>query len=126
MVHCRGCDDPVGRIAGRDDHARLGQVYQQFGWTRWAAHERGLAAASTTNAERRSTSGHTWPPIINLSEANGYFFATGRAELQRAVVIPAYLIGALASFWVIERVAGSWQFDLGDCAARSLRRCCRR
>ena len=43
--------------------------------------ERGLAAASTTSTERTSTSGHTWPPIINLSEANGYFFATGRAEL---------------------------------------------
>jgi flagellar motor protein MotB len=25
--------------------------------------------------------GHTWPPIINLSEAQGYFFATGSAEL---------------------------------------------
>jgi outer membrane protein OmpA-like peptidoglycan-associated protein len=43
--------------------------------------ERGLTAASPTSTERTSTSGHTWPPIINLSEANGYFFATGRAEL---------------------------------------------
>jgi flagellar motor protein MotB len=25
--------------------------------------------------------GHNWPPIINLSEADGYFFATGSAEL---------------------------------------------
>lgn len=25
--------------------------------------------------------GHHWPPIINLSEADGYFFATGSAEL---------------------------------------------
>jgi flagellar motor protein MotB len=25
--------------------------------------------------------GHHWPPIINLSEADGYFFAVGRAEL---------------------------------------------
>jgi outer membrane protein OmpA-like peptidoglycan-associated protein len=25
--------------------------------------------------------GHTWPPIINLSEADGYFFATRSAEL---------------------------------------------
>jgi flagellar motor protein MotB len=24
---------------------------------------------------------HSWPPIINLSEAGGYFFATGKAEL---------------------------------------------
>src|SRR5258708_32940448 len=25
--------------------------------------------------------GHNWPPIINLSEAGGYYFATGSAEL---------------------------------------------
>jgi flagellar motor protein MotB len=44
--------------------------------------ERGLAAASATpNTEPPRLGGHTWPPIINLSEANGYFFATGRAEL---------------------------------------------
>jgi outer membrane protein OmpA-like peptidoglycan-associated protein len=28
-----------------------------------------------------SRKGHNWPPIINLSEADGYFFAVGSAEL---------------------------------------------
>jgi flagellar motor protein MotB len=28
-----------------------------------------------------SKKGHNWPPIINLSEAGGYYFATGSAEL---------------------------------------------
>jgi outer membrane protein OmpA-like peptidoglycan-associated protein len=30
----------------------------------------------------QSGSGHKWPPIINLSEAGGYFFRTGSAELS--------------------------------------------
>jgi flagellar motor protein MotB len=29
-----------------------------------------------------TTSGHQWPPIISLSEANGYFFKSGSAELS--------------------------------------------
>ncbi len=29
-----------------------------------------------------STAGHQWPPIISLSEANGYYFKTGSAELS--------------------------------------------
>jgi flagellar motor protein MotB len=39
--------------------------------------ERGLAA----EREGDRKDGHNWPPIINLSEAEGYFFATRRAEL---------------------------------------------
>ncbi|MBN8964151.1 MAG: hypothetical protein J0H89_01970, partial [Rhizobiales bacterium] len=38
---------------------------------------------------------HDWPPIINLSEAQGYFFATGKAEIDpdfenhlRTVIVP--------------------------------------
>lgn len=31
--------------------------------------------------ETDSKKGHNWPPIINLSEADGYFFAVGSAEL---------------------------------------------
>jgi flagellar motor protein MotB len=31
--------------------------------------------------------GHTWPPIINLSEAEGYFFATGSAELTPNFIV---------------------------------------
>jgi outer membrane protein OmpA-like peptidoglycan-associated protein len=41
---------------------------------------------------------HDWPPIINLSEANGYFFEKGKAELKpefethlRAVIAPLLL-----------------------------------
>jgi flagellar motor protein MotB len=41
--------------------------------------EKGLAASLPQTESRES--GHTWPPIINLSEANGYYFATGSAEL---------------------------------------------
>ena len=40
--------------------------------------EKGLAAESR-DGDRGD--GHNWPPIINLSEAEGYFFATRRAEL---------------------------------------------
>lgn len=29
-----------------------------------------------------NTAGHQWPPIISLSEANGYFFKSGSAELS--------------------------------------------
>jgi flagellar motor protein MotB len=36
---------------------------------------RGLAAAGS--------SGHQWPPIIRMSEADGYFFKSGSAELSR-------------------------------------------
>lgn len=36
-----------------------------------------LAAAATSSAQP-----HEWPPIINLSEAGGYYFAIGSAELS--------------------------------------------
>jgi flagellar motor protein MotB len=39
--------------------------------------EKGL---STTTSNSR-TGGHNWPPIINLSEAAGYYFAVGSADL---------------------------------------------
>jgi outer membrane protein OmpA-like peptidoglycan-associated protein len=38
-------------------------------------------AASKPTEDSAQKSGHTWPPIINLSEAGGYYFATGSAEL---------------------------------------------
>jgi flagellar motor protein MotB len=34
------------------------------------------------NRGLQKTSGHQWPPIINLSEAGGYFFKSGSAELS--------------------------------------------
>jgi hypothetical protein len=42
--------------------------------------ERGMSNSKPAKEGERE-GGHTWPPIINLSEANGYFFATGKAEL---------------------------------------------
>jgi flagellar motor protein MotB len=33
-------------------------------------------------ASGNATAGHLWPPIINLSEAGGYYFKTGSAELS--------------------------------------------
>ncbi len=42
--------------------------------------DKGLTAPKPVEeAERKQ--GHNWPPIINLSEAGGYYFATGSAEL---------------------------------------------
>jgi flagellar motor protein MotB len=32
--------------------------------------------------DAKSAAGHQWPPIISLSEANGYYFKTGSAELS--------------------------------------------
>jgi len=42
--------------------------------------ERGIAA-SKPQSENDRGNGHNWPPIINLSEAGGYYFATGSAVL---------------------------------------------
>jgi outer membrane protein OmpA-like peptidoglycan-associated protein len=48
-----------------------------------AAHlDKRLAAAAKPPDDSENKKGrHDWPPIINLSEAGGYFFATGSAEL---------------------------------------------
>jgi outer membrane protein OmpA-like peptidoglycan-associated protein len=40
------------------------------------------AAGPEAHNEGGPKDGHTWPPIINLSEAEGYFFATRSAELR--------------------------------------------
>jgi outer membrane protein OmpA-like peptidoglycan-associated protein len=40
-----------------------------------------LIEKSLAAPEQPTDSGHHWPPIINLSEADGYFFAVGSAEL---------------------------------------------
>jgi outer membrane protein OmpA-like peptidoglycan-associated protein len=42
--------------------------------------EKGLDAPKPVE-EADAKKGHNWPPIINLSEAGGYYFATGSAEL---------------------------------------------
>jgi flagellar motor protein MotB len=41
--------------------------------------EKGLSVSKRQDDHDRN--GHTWPPIITLSEADGYFFATRSAEL---------------------------------------------
>jgi outer membrane protein OmpA-like peptidoglycan-associated protein len=41
--------------------------------------EKGVSASKGQDDHDRN--GHTWPPIITLSEADGYFFATRSAEL---------------------------------------------
>jgi flagellar motor protein MotB len=43
--------------------------------------EKGLAYKPVVVDDSDRKKGHNWPPIINLSEAGGYFFATGSAEL---------------------------------------------
>jgi len=40
------------------------------------------AMASEPRNDSDAKDGHSWPPIINLSEAEGYFFATRSAELR--------------------------------------------
>ena len=42
--------------------------------------DKGLAAPKPAD-DSEARKGHNWPPIINLSEAGGYYFATGSAEL---------------------------------------------
>jgi flagellar motor protein MotB len=42
--------------------------------------EKGMDAPKPVDDSDRKK-GHNWPPIINLSEAGGYYFATGSAEL---------------------------------------------
>lgn len=37
-----------------------------------------------------------------------FLAAANRIELRRAVILPAYLIGGIASYWVIERISGFW------------------
>ena len=66
---------------------------------------RGIAV-SDPHDEARAQDGHNWPPIINLSEADGYFFATRSAELRpgfesklRTTVVDR-LIDIAASFHV--------------------------
>jgi flagellar motor protein MotB len=44
--------------------------------------EKGIAASQQPRgASNRGNGQHDWPPIINLSEADGYYFATGSADL---------------------------------------------
>jgi flagellar motor protein MotB len=43
---------------------------------------KGVATSAEPHDVGGAKEGHTWPPIINLSEAGGYYFATRSAELR--------------------------------------------
>jgi flagellar motor protein MotB len=64
------------------------------------------AIAPATSTPSSGTSGHQWPPIINLSEANGYSFRSGSAELSKA------FHDALLEKTVDEILAKIRQFDV--------------
>ena len=48
-----------------------------------AALEQERTARIAAEPAKGSDQGHKWPPIINLSEAGGYYFAVGSAELSK-------------------------------------------
>jgi len=67
--------------------------------------QRGISA-SAARVDDDHRDGHNWPPIINLSEAGGYFFASRSAELRpdfagklRTTVVDR-LLGIAGSFHV--------------------------
>ncbi len=69
MALSRALDDaPFGKTAQLTPHEIVALI------------EKGIDA-SKPRIESDRKGGHTWPPIINLSEADGYFFATGSADL---------------------------------------------
>jgi len=85
----------ASRVSPNDPPAAL-----KAGLEAAAQSEAGTAAAGLNTGE------HDWPPIITLSEAGGYFFATGKAELSddferalQAKVIPD-LLGLAARYRV--------------------------
>jgi outer membrane protein OmpA-like peptidoglycan-associated protein len=72
---------------------------------------RGLTAAEAHRdpvPETASKDAHNWPPIINLSEAGGYFFATRSAELRPD--FEAVLRNAVVD--KLLEIAGSFQVDV--------------
>ena len=66
------------------------------------------AAGPEARNEGGPKDGHTWPPIINLSEADGYFFDTGSAVLTPNFV--AELRGAVADRLL--KIAASFDVDV--------------
>jgi outer membrane protein OmpA-like peptidoglycan-associated protein len=64
---------------------------------------KGIAASDPASESDRG-GGHNWPPIINLSEAGGYYFATGSADLtpefalELRTVVVARLLQIAESF----------------------------
>ncbi|PZQ12339.1 MAG: nuclease [Ancylobacter novellus] len=58
----------------------VAQIGKAFSGTA-PSEEKIVEAIGKGLAAREASSGHRWPPIIKLSEADGYFFESGRAEL---------------------------------------------
>jgi flagellar motor protein MotB len=68
-------------LASAIDHADPARTVASLTPQQMAALiERGIAASKQGNESERGGR-HNWPPIINLSEADGYYFATGSADL---------------------------------------------
>lgn len=67
-----------------DDFKMGEEVRSVFGGTlsRPQIVDRIRALVKEPNIATADTGRHRWPPIIDLSEADGFFFASGRAELQ--------------------------------------------
>ena len=82
----------------RKDNVDVSDLKENLAWARQMKQvlaERGLvdrtpervATLAQKGLERHDdpkasfSGGHRWPPIINLSEADGYFFASGKADL---------------------------------------------
>ena len=82
----------------RKDNVELKDLKENVAWARQmkqALVERGLVDRTPERVAKlaqkgleghdepktSSNEGHRWPPIVNLSEADGYFFASGKADL---------------------------------------------
>jgi hypothetical protein len=59
----------------------VGQAHNQISELK-VALEKGQAARIAAERATTPDKGHKWPPIISLSEAGGYYFAVGSAELS--------------------------------------------
>jgi flagellar motor protein MotB len=71
------------KAAERQQAIDLLQQQQKDLASRLAAAEKSLAGRDAQLAKiNASAKPHEWPPIISLTEANGYFFRSGSAELS--------------------------------------------
>lgn len=83
LLHAGIDPDKIARgvaLASAVDEAVAGKIDSKLTPHEIAALiEKGLVASQTQTG--RDPSGHNWPPIISLSEADGYYFAAGSADL---------------------------------------------
>jgi outer membrane protein OmpA-like peptidoglycan-associated protein len=62
----------------------VAKIREKFNGRGEATDERIITAVGQGLTKSPSESGHHWPPIIKLSEANGYYFDSGKATLKPA------------------------------------------